>query len=108
MKISWYFTLLNSRSLMIIKYTYFSNLTVMVWLFGGGFYSGSASLQLYDGKALSLLTNSVIININYRVGPFGYLYFNHEDAPGNIGMLDQVRSNNIFQNSSWRFLFKNF
>ncbi|CAI4233388.1 unnamed protein product [Auanema sp. JU1783] len=65
------------------------NLTVMVWLFGGGFYSGSPSLILYDGKALALTGNVVVVNINYRVGPFGYLFMDHEDAPGNMGMLDQ-------------------
>ncbi|KAK5970669.1 COesterase domain-containing protein [Trichostrongylus colubriformis] len=66
------------------------NLTVMVWLFGGGYYYGSPSLILYDGKALALLGNVIVVNVNYRVGPFGYLYMNHDDAPGNVGMLDQV------------------
>uniref|UniRef100_A0AC35TLI0 Carboxylic ester hydrolase n=1 Tax=Rhabditophanes sp. KR3021 TaxID=114890 RepID=A0AC35TLI0_9BILA len=65
------------------------NLTVMVWLFGGGFHSGSPSLILYDGKTLALQGNVVVININYRVGPFGYLFLDHGDAPGNMGMLDQ-------------------
>lgn len=65
------------------------NLTVMVWIFGGGFWYGSPSLALYDGRALALTGNVVVVNINYRVGPFGYLYLNHPDAPGNIGMLDQ-------------------
>jgi carboxylesterase type B len=31
----------------------------------------------------------VVVNINYRVGPFGYIYFDHPEAPGNVGMLDQ-------------------
>ncbi|KAK0393834.1 hypothetical protein QR680_000423 [Steinernema hermaphroditum] len=65
------------------------NLTVMVWLFGGGYYSGSPSLVLYDGKALAVRANVVVVNINYRVGPFGYLYFDDDEAPGNVGMLDQ-------------------
>lgn len=64
----------------------------MVWLYGGGFYSGSPSLILYDGKALALTGNVVVVNINYRVGPFGYLFFDHPDVPGNMGMLDQVIS----------------
>nr|QWT69275.1 acetylcholinesterase 3 [Aphelenchoides besseyi] len=65
------------------------NLTVMLWVFGGGFYYGSPSLALYDGRALALKGNVIVVNINYRVGPFGYLYMNHPDAPGNVGMIDQ-------------------
>uniref|UniRef100_A0A1I7XSY7 Carboxylic ester hydrolase n=1 Tax=Heterorhabditis bacteriophora TaxID=37862 RepID=A0A1I7XSY7_HETBA len=40
-------------------------------------------------KALALTGNVIVVNVNYRVGPFGYLYMDHEDAPGNMGMLDQ-------------------
>uniref|UniRef100_A0A8R1Y9X4 Carboxylic ester hydrolase n=1 Tax=Onchocerca volvulus TaxID=6282 RepID=A0A8R1Y9X4_ONCVO len=65
------------------------NLTIMVWLFGGGYYSGSPSLILYDGKAMAVTGNVIIVNINYRLGPFGYLYLDHDDVPGNMGMLDQ-------------------
>lgn len=68
----------------------FSNLTTMVWLFGGGYYSGSPSLILYDGKAMAVTGNVIVVNINYRLGPFGYLYLDHRDVPGNMGMLDQV------------------
>ncbi|VDK88254.1 unnamed protein product [Litomosoides sigmodontis] len=65
------------------------NLTTMVWLFGGGYCSGSPSLILYDGRAMAVTSNVIVVNINYRLGPFGFMYLDHDDVPGNMGMLDQ-------------------
>ncbi len=28
-------------------------------------------------------------NINYRIAAFGYLYLDHPEIPGNVGLLDQ-------------------
>ena len=53
------------------------------------YFYGSPSLVLYDGRALAALGNVVVINVNYRVGPFGFMYLGHPHLPGNMGMLDQ-------------------
>ncbi|XP_013790879.1 acetylcholinesterase-like [Limulus polyphemus] len=66
------------------------NATVMVWIHGGGFYSGSSTLDIYDGGILSSEENVIVVSMNYRVASLGFLYFNRSDAPGNVGLFDQL------------------
>ena len=63
---------------------------VMVWIYGGGFYSGTTTLNLYDGKIMAAETNVIVVSINYRLGAFGFYYLNHASTPGNAGMFDQL------------------
>jgi len=44
---------------------------VMLWIHGGGFTGGSANE--YDGRVLASQGDVVVVTINYRLGPFGFL-----------------------------------
>ncbi len=44
---------------------------VMVWFHGGGFSAGSANE--YDGRVLASQGDVVVVTVNYRLGPFGFL-----------------------------------
>jgi len=44
---------------------------VMFWIHGGGFNAGSANE--YDGRVLAKQNDVVVVTINYRLGPFGFL-----------------------------------
>ena len=68
---------------------------VMVWIHGGGLSSGHGGEATYDGTALAQ-RGVVLVTINYRLGPLGYLAHpllvaeSEHDASGNYGTLDQV------------------
>lgn len=62
----------------------------LFWVYGGSFNSGSANLNITDGTLLAALENVILVTFNYRVGPFGFLYLNNSQAPGNAGLMDQV------------------
>ena len=69
-----------------------ASLPVMVFFHGGGFLIGSASEPYYDGEWLAHHKNVVLVTVNYRLGPFGYLYVPEYDIGGNFGLLDQIKA----------------
>ena len=68
---------------------------VIVYIYGGGFMSGGAGCDIYDGAAVAN-KDVVFVSINYRVGVFGFLAHPElsKEAPyqssGNYGLLDMV------------------
>jgi len=68
---------------------------VLVWIHGGGFVIGSGSQSVYDGAHLARRGDVVVVTINYRLGPLGYLDLtricpNLPGAVANAGMRDQA------------------
>ncbi|KAJ6646053.1 Esterase FE4 [Pseudolycoriella hygida] len=61
---------------------------VIVFIHGGGFRTGSASLEA--GPRYLMDRDIVYANINYRLGALGFLATGSKAAPGNMGMKDQV------------------
>ena len=72
-----------------------AGLPVMVWIHGGGLQTGDGATVLYDGESLAG-RGVVLVTINYRLGPMGFLAhpeLSAEDGSGvsgNYGILDQV------------------
>jgi para-nitrobenzyl esterase len=67
---------------------------VMVFIYGGGWTIGSASLPLYDGAPLAA-KGAVVVSFNYRVGALGFLAHPELTAEGggssgNYGLMDMV------------------
>jgi para-nitrobenzyl esterase len=70
-------------------------LPVIVWIYGGGYINGSASMPLYWGDRLSH-KGVIVVTIAYRLGPLGFLA--HPDltresphhSSGNYGLMDQI------------------
>ncbi|CAH1250904.1 CES2 [Branchiostoma lanceolatum] len=74
-----------------------ANLPVMVWIHGGAFTLGSAST--YGGEVLTAYHRVVLVTINYRLGPLGFLQTLDDEAPGNFGLLDQIKALQWVQNN---------
>jgi para-nitrobenzyl esterase len=69
---------------------------VLVWIHGGGYYTGSGfQFPYYDGAALARRGDVVVVTFNYRLGAFGFLHLGDlcgeaYAASGNAAVLDQV------------------
>ncbi|MET3471212.1 para-nitrobenzyl esterase [Novosphingobium sp. 1529] len=67
---------------------------VVVWIYGGGFNIGSASMANYSGEPMAR-EGVVRVNIAYRVGALGFLAHPALSAEsghgsGNYGLMDQI------------------
>jgi len=75
---------------------------VVVWIHGGGFFGGAG--QDTNPRKFVQQTGAIVVTVNYRLGPLGYLNLpelraENANGAGNYGLLDQqaalrwVRSN---------------
>ncbi|KAJ7480180.1 Alpha/Beta hydrolase protein [Mycena galericulata] len=65
-------------------------LPVVIWIYGGGFAFGTASLPLYDGTSIAANQGVILVSFNYRTNVFGFP--GSPDLPltgNNLGFLDQ-------------------
>ncbi|WP_269902084.1 carboxylesterase family protein [Paenalcaligenes faecalis] len=63
---------------------------VLIWIHGGAWMTGGASLDWYDGEHLAKTGDMVVINVNYRLGPLGWLYVPEQTA--NAGLQDLAQA----------------
>lgn len=67
---------------------------VMVWLHGGGWGNFASTAPGTDGLTLALDQDVVVVSLNHRLGPFGFIRLASDDDrftdSGNAGLLDIV------------------
>ena len=80
-----------------------ASLPVMVFIHGGANQQGAAGdttagTQIYNGKNLSERGKVVVVTIDYRLGPFGFLVHpgleieNNRHISGNYALMDQIKA----------------
>jgi len=65
-------------------------LPVLFWVHGGGFVTGSGFGPLTDGKSMVSTNNVILVTINYRLGPLGFLVTGSQGKGGLNGIMDMV------------------
>ncbi|HVN46150.1 MAG TPA: carboxylesterase/lipase family protein [Steroidobacteraceae bacterium] len=81
---------------------------VMVYIHGGAFIEGSARNTGYDGAVLAERGDLVVVSLQYRLGPFGFLELSEIAGPdyagsGNNGIRDQIAALHWVQDNVARF-----
>lgn len=70
---------------------------VMLWIHGGSFTGGGSGEPVYDGSRLAA-GGAVVVSLNYRLGPLGWLALpalqaeDPQGSVGNYGLLDQLEA----------------
>ncbi|KAG8276549.1 hypothetical protein J6590_063442 [Homalodisca vitripennis] len=82
--------------MVVPEFTEHYEVPVLIWIYGGGYMSGTATLDIYDADLVAATSDVIVASMQYRVGAFGFLYLTpdlppgSEDAPGNLGLWDQA------------------
>ncbi|KAJ5420619.1 hypothetical protein N7465_003138 [Penicillium sp. CMV-2018d] len=66
-----------------------SRLPVKVWVYGGSETEGSISDPLYDG-CNTAEAGSILVSVNYRLGPLGFMALETAGIYGNQGIQDLI------------------
>lgn len=66
-----------------------NKLPVLVWIFGGRFELGFYGRLIYGPKFL-VRHDIILVTINYRIGPYGFMCLDIPEVPGNQGLKDQL------------------
>lgn len=64
-----------------------NRVSVLVWIHGGGFSGGSSGIY---GPKFLVRNDIIVVTINYRLGPYGFMCLGTPDVPGNQGLKDQL------------------
>jgi para-nitrobenzyl esterase len=88
---------------------------VLVFIHGGGHQAGGAAqtvgngMHIYDGRNFAAASGAVVVTVNYRLGPFGFLAHpalageDEHGATGYYGTLDQIEALRWVQSNVARF-----
>jgi para-nitrobenzyl esterase len=81
---------------------------VMVWFHGGSHTSGMSHDTIFDGATLAS-QGVVVVTVNYRLGPFGFLAHpalaaeSSHNSAGNYGLLDKIAALNWVRDNIAQF-----
>lgn len=85
-------------------------LPVLVYIHGGSNVFGYSGDPLYDGAALARRAQAVVVSVNYRLGPFGFLPVDRstsgvslEEQSGNFALLDLLEALRFVQREAAAF-----
>lgn len=66
-----------------------NKLPVLIWLYGGAFTAGYTKRYFFGAGKLTKHT-IIVVTLNYRVGPYGFMCLDTPQVPGNQGIKDQL------------------
>ncbi|XP_061178782.1 para-nitrobenzyl esterase-like [Saccostrea echinata] len=62
---------------------------VLVWIHGGYYQAYTAGSPYYNGLKLASAARIIVVTLNYRLGPLGFLNIPDVQSTGNYGFYDQ-------------------